>query len=255
MRLFPILAVITCAAGAVYGGTTDSSSPILVELFTSEGCSSCPPADDLLQRMDAVQPVPGAQLIVLSEHVDYWNQDGWKDPYSSSSLTERQSGYVRALGLNTAYTPQFIVDGSSELKANASQQLIQALQKAAATPKIPVRITSLTIEPASPALLRAHIEVDSTGEKHNADIFVAVALDHAESQVLRGENSGRHLAHVAVVEDFTKIGKLDKQKNFSKDIQVKLKAGTDPKNIRVIAFVQESGPGKVLGIALQKSTN
>jgi hypothetical protein len=256
MRLFAILVMITCAASADHARTPDpASSPVLVELFTSEGCSSCPPADALLQQMDAAQPVPGAQLIVLSEHVDYWNHDGWKDPYSSSFLTDRQSGYVRALSLNTPYTPQIIVDGASELRANGTEQVIQILQKAAATPKVPVRISSLNIEAQSPALLRAHIDVDGRSQKHNADIFVAVALDHAESQVLRGENTGRHLEHVAVVQEITRIGKLEKQKSFGQDFQVKLKPGTDPMNIRVIAFVQESGFGKVLGTALQKTTN
>lgn len=248
--------MITCAAAADYGRNTDAAaSPVLVELFTSEGCSSCPPADALLQRMDAAQPVPGAQLIVLSEHVDYWNHDGWKDPYSSSFLTDRQSAYVRALGLNTPYTPQIIVDGASELRTSGPVQMNQILQKAAAAPKVPVRIGPLSIEATSPALLRARIEVDSRSEKHNGDVYVAVALDHAESQVLRGENTGRHLAHVAVVQELIKIGKLEKQKSFGQDFQVKLKPGTDPLNIRIVAFVQESGFGKVLGMALQKTAN
>ena len=256
MRLFVTLNLILFAAAVAFGGSQDpGASPVLVELFTSEGCSSCPPADALLQQMDTAQPIPGAQLIVLSEHVDYWNHDGWKDPYSSSSVTERQSGYVRALGLNTAYTPQMIVDGASELKVNATEQLIRTLQKAAAAPKISVRINSLTIEPKSPALLRARIEVDGGAEKHNADIYVVVALDHAESQVLRGENTGRHLAHVAVVQEFIKIGKLKKQESFSQDFQVKLKPGSDPANIRVVALVQESALGRVLGVALVKAAN
>lgn len=256
MRVFAVLVLMMCAAGAHYGRAPDApASPVLVELFTSEGCSSCPPADALLQQMDAAQPVPGAQLIVLSEHVDYWDHDGWKDPYSSALLTDRQSGYVRALGLNTPYTPQIIVDGGSELRANGTEQVIQILQKAAAAPKVPVRISSLSIEGKSPALLRARIEVDGTSEKHNADIYVAVALDHTESQVLRGENTGRHLAHVAVVQEITKIGKLEKHKSFGQDFQVKLKPGTDPMNIRIIAFVQESTFGKVLGTALQKTAN
>ena len=254
LRALVVLLVILCVAIGNYGRVPDTATPpVLVELFTSEGCSSCPPADEFLEQMDAAQPVPGVQLIVLSEHVDYWNHDGWQDPYSSAVLTERQGGYVRSLRLNTAYTPQFIVDGAIELKGSGPE-LTQTLLKASAAPKVPVRISSLRVETGSQALLRAHIDVDGTSQKHSAEIFVVVALDHAESQVLRGENTGRHLTHVAVAQEFIKVGKLEKQKAFNQDFQVKLKPGTDPANIRIIAFVQEPALGKILGTALQKIT-
>jgi hypothetical protein len=205
--------------------------------------------------MDTSQPVPVAQLIVLSEHVDYWDHDGWKDPNSSSALTERQSDYVRALGLKTAYTPQFIVDGTREMHIGDPQQMDKVLQDAAAVPKVLVRIDAVTIDAASPTVLRAHIEADSGSDKHNANVFVAVALDHVESQVLHGENGGRRLTHVAVVLQLTKIGKLQEERNFSQNIQLKLKSGTDPRNIRLIAFVQESGAGRIVGAALRKSVS
>src|ERR1700728_2272222 len=101
-RTISIIFLVVCFAVSWGAEGETSAVPVLVELFTSEGCSSCPPADAWLLQMDAAQPLTGAQLIVLSEHVDYWNHDGWKDPYSSSLLTERQTDYEHALRLNEA---------------------------------------------------------------------------------------------------------------------------------------------------------
>ena len=256
MKMFVLLIMYAWAARGPYAQATGAqqapAAPILVELFTSEGCSSCPPADALLERMDASQPIHGVHLIVLSEHVDYWNHDGWKDPYSSALITDRQSSYVRSLGLNTAYTPQFIIDGSLELKAGDPEQARQVFQKDLAAPKLSVRIDSAKVDPTAPAVLHAHITVSGDSAKRNADIFAAVALDHAESQVSAGENAGHHLMHVAVLQELTKVGKLTKGRDFDQDVQLKLKPGTEAKNVRIIAFVQEPGPGRVLGAALQK---
>lgn len=228
--------------------------PVLIELFTSEGCSSCPPADAWLLQMDA-QPLVGAQMIVLSEHVDYWDHDGWKDPYSSALVTERQGDYARAFRLDSPYTPQVIVNGTVNLKLSDSQQIGQTLQQAATIPTVPVTISSAAIDPGNAGILRAHVDINGASAEHNNDIYEAIALNHAESQVLHGENGGKHLTHVAVVQQLTKIGKLEKGKNFSRAIEIKLKPGTNPRNIRLVVFVQQSGPGKVLGAALQDSIN
>lgn len=230
-------------------GATAPPVPVLVELFTSEGCSSCPPADTYAERLDHAQPIPGVALIVLSEHVDYWDHDGWKDPYSSASLTERQSEYERALGLSTPYTPQIIVDGTAVLKGDA-QQLKAIYDKAGEESKLSVRLAAVNVAPSN--LVRAHVDVDGSSVKHGADIYLAVALDHAESQITAGENNGKRLSYVSVVEELKKVGKLQKGKDFSQDVELKLKSAPDPKNLRVIAFVQESGPGKVLGAAVEK---
>jgi hypothetical protein len=226
-------------------------TPILLELFTSEGCSSCPPVDEFVRHMDESQPVAGAQIIVLSEHVDYWDHDGWKDKYSSSQFTERQNGYVHAMNLQTAYTPQMVLDGYIELKGSSSE-IEQTFAKELKVTKIPVRIASAKIE--APSQLKVKVEADAP-EKHGGTIWLAVALDHAASQVSAGENSGKQLQHVAVVEELRKVGKLDKGKPFSQDVAVRLKPDTDTKNLRIIAFIQESNEGKVLGVAGVKVSN
>jgi hypothetical protein len=237
--------------GAENSGASSTESPaVLVELFTSEGCSSCPPADELLEKMDA-QPIPGTQLIVLSEHVTYWDHDGWKDPNSSSALTDRQSSYEDVLGLKTAYTPQIIVDGTSVLRVGDARQAQDIFEKAKAAAKVSIRIDGVNVDAGNPSVLRARIAADGSAGHRSADVYVAIALNRVETQVLHGENGGRHLVHVAVVQQLTKIGKLQKGKSFEQDVQLKLKPGEDPKNLRIIAFVQEPGPGKVIGAALR----
>jgi hypothetical protein len=237
-----------------FAADNSSTTPILIELFTSEGCSSCPPADELLAKMDSLQPIPGAQLIVLSEHVDYWNHDGWTDPFSSASITERQTEYVHMLGLKSPFTPQMLVDGTNELQIQDAQNTLKVLTQAAAAPKLPLRLSAINVEAGNPLNLQGHAAADSNALKHKADVFIAIALDHAESQVSRGENSGRHLTHVAVVTQIAKIGKLEPGKPFDQDFHLKLKLpATEPTAIRVIAFAQESGPGKILAVALAKA--
>jgi hypothetical protein len=222
----------------------NSPTPVVVELFTSEGCSSCPPADLLLQKFDK-QPIPSAQLIVLSEHVDYWNHIGWTDPFSSAAYSERQSTYGNRLRLESVYTPQMVVDGSDEFVGNDSHEASKAFEKAAARMKIPVRISSATLEGN---VVKAHLETGSLpSQSRKADLVFVVALNHAESQVARGENSGRRLTHVAVVRSLMKAGSLGEGKSFSQDVSAKIESGADPSQLRVIAFLQESGQGRILG--------
>lgn len=244
-----LLVMLVVVAGSVSVAASDvsagSAAPVLVELFTSEGCSSCPPADRLLQDLDR-QPVAGVQLIVLSEHVDYWNQIGWKDPFSSSFFSNRQSAYSDHFGLSGVYTPQMVVDGSTEFVGSDSHRANQAAEKARGAQKVPVRISAIAWDGAH--ALRAHIEA---GQASHADVYVVVALNQAASQVSAGENSGRRLTHVAVVQSLTKVGSLEKGKDFAQDVRLTVDPKTDPANLRVIAFVQEPGPGKVLGAALE----
>jgi hypothetical protein len=252
------LAVVV-VAGWMWGSKPDTPrgdapSPVLVELFTSEGCSSCPPADALLQQLDRTQPVAGAHLIVLSEHVDYWNHLGWADPYSSRFFSDRQSTYSDRFGLSSVYTPQMVVDGATEFVGNDSRLASRAVTKALAQRKVPVRITGISLDASK--ILRAHIDADALPETlkaDKADLYLVVALNRAESQVLRGENDGRRLSHVGVVESLTKIGRLQAGEAFSQDVQVKLHSKADPANLRVIAFIQQAGQRQVLGAAQERA--
>jgi len=226
-------------------GESVATKPVLVELFTSEGCSSCPPADALLRTLDSTQPVPGIQLIVLGEHVDYWDDLGWKDAYSAHAFTVRQQTYADRLRLASPYTPQMVVDGTLEFVGSDRGRANRAFEKARALPKVTVRISSLKIENGS---LRAH--VDSDPSPAPAEVFVALALDHAQSQVLHGENGGHRLEHVAVARHLISVGKTVKGEMFSRDVTLALSA-TGP-SYRVIAFVQETNQGKILGAAVER---
>ncbi len=233
-----------------------SHNPVLVELFTSEGCSSCPPADALLSKLDR-QPSAGAELVVLSEHVDYWNHLGWRDPYSSHFYSERQSIYADRLGLSSIYTPQMVVDGTIEFVGSNSRSANDAFAQTFSQPKIPIHLSSITLE--QPDILRAHIETEAltdSFDERDPEVYVAVALNHAESQVSRGENDGQRLAHTAVVRTLFKIGTVQHGQSFAQDVQLKLEPGADPRNLRVIAFLQQPHQGRVIGAAVQSvSTN
>jgi hypothetical protein len=229
---------------------SDVRPAVLVELFTSEGCSSCPPADALLQKLDR-QPISGEEMIVLSEHVDYWNHIGWKDPYSSRFYSDRQNAYARRLGLSDVYTPQMIVDGTNQFVGGDEALANEAFAKALTKPKIAVRLTSVSISATN--VLLAHLETGALQQSFGlpaADVYVAVALNRAESHVSHGENAGRTLAHTAVVRRIVKVGSIRQGQAFGEDIQVKLDPGTDARNLRLIAFVQEPGQGRVIGSAM-----
>jgi hypothetical protein len=247
--LVPALIVLASGKGMPPPAADTPRTPILMELFTSEGCSSCPPVDNWVEQIDTSQPVAGAQIIVLSEHVDYWDQDGWKDPFSSAAITDRQKAYVHNLGLSDVYTPQIVVDGAFEVKPADAQQTSQNLTKAAGTAMIPVKLDSVAVSAGS---LTGRIEADGGAQKKNADVFVAVALDKTLTDVLAGENNGHKLTNIAVVKEMVKVGKLEKGKSFDQPFSIKLWPDADPANLRVIAFVQESGPGRVVGAGMTK---
>lgn len=222
----------------------NSRPTVLAELFTSEGCSSCPPADALLMKLDKVQPVAGVQIIVLSEHVDYWNSLGWADPYSSAQFTQRQGMYVHSL-VAESYTPQIVIDGRKEILGSDERAIESAIAKAAARPKIAVRIIAAKRE-GNEAIVNVTVGAPTSSK---ADVWVAIADDRDQSSVRNGENKGRTLNHVAVVRSLGKVGTVTKAAGFEKELRIPLPAQAADR--RVVVFVAESG-GPVVGSAMQE---
>ena len=224
-----------------------SPTPVVVELFTSEGCSSCPPADRLLAELDREQPVPGVQLIVLSEHVDYWNTAGWVDPYSSHEFSERQQRYGEAFRIADVYTPQAVIDGRTEVVGNSAPKLEAAIQEARRKKKVPLVLQANRTDGG------IHVQLHAQGDvPRGAQVYFAIAEDSVESKVSAGENGGHVLTHTAVVRSLTKAGKLAEagESGISMDLKTNARWG---KRLRVIALLAEHDGGKILGAAAAKT--
>lgn len=231
-------------AAGLHAADVEKRVPVLAELFTSEGCSSCPSADELLIKLDAAQPVPGAQIIVLSEHVDYWNSQGWTDPYSSAQFTQRQANYARLL-VAESYTPQLVIDGRTAFVGSNAREILPSIAKAASRVKTPVRIVNAKRE-GNEAVVEINADALKSGK---AEVWVALADNRDQSSVRNGENSGRTLTHVAVVRSLGKVGMVKKAAGFEKTVRVPIVASKGP--MRVVVFLADSD-GPVLGAAMQE---
>lgn len=229
LRYAPSFSIALWASCALFAQTAaaPNRAPVLVELFTSEGCSDCPPADRLLEQLDP-------RVVVLSEHVDYWNYLGWKDPYSSHENSVRQDEYGHRFQTDGAYTPQMVVDGMAQFNGSDAKRAAAEIAKATERPKALVRLER------NPTGL--HVNVDSSPE--SAGVFLALAQDSGTSQVSNGENKGHQLHHVAMVRSLRKIGSVKRGASFSQ--AAPLPASAD---LRVIVFVQQGTTGPVLGAA------
>jgi len=222
---------------------------VLVELFTSEGCSSCPPADALLKTLSEEQPVAGVEIVALEEHVDYWDQQGWKDPFSSSQFTERQQGYAEAFRNRGVYTPQMVVDGRREFVGSHTRDAEEAIRRAASVPKAAIELKkregagketasfSLVVGPLAQPLIPSKTE-----------LWVAVTEKSLQSDVKAGENSGETLRHAAVVRTIQRIKTTRGSDNFPDGFTVEIKSNWKPENLRVVVFLVDKSSRGVVGV-------
>ena len=227
-----------------------SKTPVVLELFTSEGCSSCPPADRLLQALDEKQPFDGVELIVLSEHVDYWNGEGWTDPYSSKLFSARQQSYAEHFGLDAVYTPQAVVDGQREMVGGNAVAVRNAVEAVAREQKIGLTLGNAVRDGNR---VKFHLTSADVPEAEGpVTVYIVLAENKVQSNVAGGENGGRSLTHVAVVRAFASVGTVKGGSSYSKDITVPVPSSVGSNGFRLVAFLQEDGSQKIVGATYEK---
>jgi hypothetical protein len=241
--LFILLAILGAGSSRSFSQKA-ARAPVLIELFTSEGCDTCPPADKYLQKLLEEQPIGGVEIIAMAEHVDYWNRLGWADPFSSALFSNRQKDYASYFKHDSVYTPQMIVNGTRELRGKDGVKPIeQAAMDQSGTIKL--NIDAATDSNLTLSLRITKLPKLSIGDR--AIVMLAVTEDDLESNVLRGENSGRKLKHMAVARVLKSVGEVSgDETNLSADLT--LEKSWKRNDLSVVAFIQEAQSRRVLGV-------
>jgi hypothetical protein len=206
---------------------------VVVELFTSEGCSSCPPADELLTRLGREHTSNGAEIIPLGFHVDYWDHQGWRDRFSSRAYTERQEKYATRFRLDGPYTPQMVVDGGAQFVGNDPGRAEAVILQATAQPQ------AADVQLSWAAANKLQVRVTARENNASGEVRLAITEDNLSNNVAAGENGGRVLHHSAVVRDFRLLGQLADGK-FQMEVPLQLKREWKVEDLRVVVFVEHS---------------
>ena len=249
----PVTLVLTPAN--TQAATAPPRAPVVIELFTSEGCSSCPPADALLAQLAQAAASQNVALIPLSEHVDYWNDIGWTDPFSSAEFSERQRRYALALGARgergDVYTPQMVVDGRFGFVGSNAAKAQDAIAQAAQAGKANVQLTPVADKTGAALSLRVNVtNLPPLAAHERAEVMFAITEDGLSSNVTRGENSGRRLPHIAVTRALRSLGEMPvNAPSFETTTAVKLNANWRRSALRLVVFVQERTQRRILGAA------
>ena len=254
IRIMRRTSLLYAVALLIASGGMDAAppTPVLVELFTSEGCSDCPPADTLLEKLIATQPIAGVEIIGLGQHVDYWDRLGWKDRFSSAALTSRQQLYQARFATESIYTPQMVVDGRAEFVGSDANAARRAIERSMASPhgavRMDVSVVGAELAPSARAdqgrLLRVAVsasDLPHLGRGDRADIIVAVTESGLRTDVKRGENHGRTLSHAPVVRHLATIGQIaaDGSTSGSAHADIPLAADWQRDHLALVSFVQD----------------
>ena len=211
----------------------------VVELFTSEGCSSCPPADELIAKIQ--KESNNNNIYILSYHVDYWNRLGWKDQFSDAAFSKRQYKYSKWFKLSSVYTPQAVVNGKKEFVGSEEGTLRSTVKNSlVTTASSQIVLTEVKLQTGHTGL---HYKIQNGLE--NTSLIVALVQKNAVSKVLRGENKGRLLSHVQVVRSFETIAVSGRQQG---EALLLVPAGIRG-DLEVIALLQRNNTGEIIGAA------
>lgn len=241
MRIAMLWVLGMVIGGQAAGQGVEPQRVALVELFTSEGCSSCPPADALLKKLDGMKTGGGVLIVGLSEHVTYWNNLGWKDPFSQEMFTQRQRGYGERFRLDSVYTPQVVVNGERQVLGSDRGAVVKAAEETGRVRQVVVRINAVVATGKSVVVSFA-----LSGVAKDEEVFAVVADDADSTEVRRGENGGRTLAHVSVARSLVRVGAAVEG---ARTVTLEMPEGAQGRH--VVVFVQEGGMGKVLGAGVK----
>lgn len=216
------------------GTEGESRVPVVVELFSSEGCSSCPPADDNLRWLSETQPVDGAWVIPLELHVDYWNDLGWSDPFSRAEFSARQRTYSEARGARGVFTPEAVIDGSVSVVGTERQTLSTQIRAAAGREHRRVHVDVAGNQ------VRVAIEGPPL---RDVDAWLAITESGLSTEVRAGENQGRTLRHAPVVRAMRRAFSAS-----SSSAVVELPVLPSPRErLRAVVFLQSDAVGSIVG--------
>lgn len=231
----------TAATAPITAPAKPSRPAVLLELFTSEGCSSCPPADELLAQLAEGGTVEDTPVIALELHVDYWNYLGWRDPFSDAAYSARQGGYVGLLGVRGPYTPQLVVDGHIDVLGSSPSRARAAILNASEGSQ-PRATIQLTIAAAGDRLRIVASELP----RKRTTLYVAVTESGLRTRVPRGENAGRTLQHGPIVRFLQAVTRGDSG-SLQADVPLRLQPSWRRDALRVVGFAQDDASGHVLG--------
>jgi len=221
----------------------EARRPVVVELFSSEGCSSCPPADIVLRDLSRAGSHGGAEIIAIEEHVDYWNDLGWADPFSSPAWSARQRAYSTAMGHRSVYTPQAVIDGQAELVGSDKEGVLEAIAEAAKKPKARVTLTR------EGDVLRVAV-TEMPAPRVEAEVLVALTEEGLATAVPRGENAGVTVVHAPIARSMEKIGTFNAVENiFAMDATLPKTPDAKRGKQKAIVIVQATGKKAILGAA------